>query len=144
MDSETGGGAGGCLAAPGGDRRVWPRHPCGRLVVIRLPSGDGAWRWYWVTDIGAGGLAVSFLVKPDPQAAIGTTLLDVDGSLSFSVTVRFAWHQEGPPMRTGFTFVQTDPGIERWVAAFGQERRRRGGSKAPGLWGAPARGTPIG
>lgn len=141
MDSETGGDADGRLAVPGGDRRVWPRYPCGRLVVIRLPGGDGTWRWYWVTDIGVGGLAVSFLVKPDPDAALETTLLDVDGALSFSVTVRFAWHQEDPPIRTGFTFVRTDPGIERWVATFGQERHRRIGSDAPGLWSAPGPGT---
>lgn len=144
MDSETGGSAGGHLAALGADRRVWPRFPCGRLVVIRLPGGDGTWRWYWVTDIGVGGLAVSFLVRPDPDASLETTLLDVDGSLSFSVTVRFAWHQESPPMRTGFTFVRTDPGLERWVATFGQERRRRGERPAPALWASPNADTRAG
>jgi len=101
-----------------GDRRRFQRYPCQRLVVIRLPDAEGVWRWYWVTDVSAGGVAVSFAAETDSRPALDTTLLDVDSALSFAVSVRFAWRTAAAHTRTGCAFLRTDPGLAKWAESF--------------------------
>ena len=116
------------------ERRSALRYPGTQLVVVRLMDPAGHWRWYWVTDIGAGGLAVSFLAGAPADRVWETTLLDVSRALSFSVALRSVWHQDEPPTRTGFRVVRADPGLKRWLEQFAEAPRRRAHATPGGSW----------
>ncbi len=82
---------------------------------MRLPATDGSLRWYWVTDVSRGGLAVSFFQPPLPREPYEATLTDVDRAVSYQVRLRVIWHRTGHPCRTGFAFTEPSDDVKAWV-----------------------------